>query len=223
MLADKAKNGKTSMRDAIKHAGFSMLYGAEKQKVQDTIKTICGLLMSLTDAEAKAKGDRFSIEGIFRGFNKRATNAIAWKKDVLKELHETGEVITLFGRRRRLPNINSSEKLLMLEAERQGINAMIQTPAGDVCEYAGVRMHKEFKEKEMDAHPLINVHDSWMVEVREDIIEEAYEVVKNSFLTPFERLDTPLGIETSIGDRWGELEYHNATSAIEEKKWSKAA
>lgn len=221
MKADKKKNDKTSMRDAIKHAGFSMLYGAHKQKVQDTIRDICGMLVPLTDQEAKAKNWKYSIESIFRGFNKRATNAVAWKRKVLKELYDTGEVITLFGRRRRLPNIYSNEIILRMEAERKGINAMIQTPAGDVCEHAGVRMHKKLQV--IDAHPLINVHDSFLIEAPEDRIEDAYEIIKESFLTPMDRLDVPLGISVSIGDKWGSMEFYNETSSIEEGYFQKAA
>lgn len=221
IMADKKKLGKTSKRDAMKHAGFAMLYESGQRTVQKTIRNIGGFLVPLTDEEATQQGWSYSIESIYRGFAKRATAAVQWKKKVLKELQETGMVQTLYGRYRRLPNVYSFDEGLKHEAQRQAINAEIQTPAGDICEQAGIRMH--LKLKAIDAHLLINVHDSFVAEVPEDKIEESYQIMMKAFLMPFERLDVPLGIEAEIGDRWGDCEYYKETSAIREKMWSKAA
>lgn len=221
MEADRKKNGKTSMRDGMKHSGFAMLYGAKEETVQKTIKNITGMLVPLTEKEAKKRNFSYSIESIFNGYHKRATSAIKWKKKVLRELHATGKVQTLYGRYRRLPNVYADEDHLIMEAERQAVNAKIQTPAGDICEQAGVRMHPKLQE--IDAHLLINVHDQFLAEVPENRVEDAYQIMMKAFLTPFDRLDVPLGIESEVGDRWGDCEEYKVTSALKEKLWSKAA
>lgn len=126
-------------------------------------------------------------------------------------------VKTLIGRKRRLgddlPTImygDDKETIKKKQGQiarckRQAVNSIIQGSASDVLKIAMVLISKEFKEKNLDAHILLQIHDELVVECAEEIIEEVAEIVKKYMEHPFnEDLRVPLSVEPKICDRWSE-------------------
>ncbi len=118
-----------------------------------------------------------------------------------------GYTETLFGRRRYLPEINSSALQVMKAAERMAINTPLQGTAADIIKIAMIRIqeiiNKDYKNTELKM--LLQVHDELLFEVREDLVEEAAEKIKQ-IMEQVIKLKVPIVAEASAGDNWEEME-----------------
>jgi DNA polymerase-1 len=122
-----------------------------------------------------------------------------------KRLERNGYVTTILGRKRRIPEVYSSEDGIVARAKRQGVNSIIQGSASDVLKAAMVNTSDEFKKKKLDAHILLQIHDELVIECRQDQAEEAALIVKNHMENPFNtELRVPLEVEPKICDKWSE-------------------
>ena len=135
-------------------------------------------------------------------------------KDVKKFIDETiakarakGYTQTLFGRRRYLPEINSSALQVMKAAERMAINTPLQGTAADIIKIAMIRIqeiiNKDYKNTELKM--LLQVHDELLFEVREDLVEEVAGKTKK-IMEQVIKLKVPIIAEASFGDNWEEME-----------------
>lgn len=116
-----------------------------------------------------------------------------------------GYVKTLLGRRRRIPEIYSKDSGIYGHAVRQTVNSIIQGSASDVLKVAMVRISEELKEKELDAHILLQVHDELVIQSKKDISEEVCEITKRWMEHPFkDDLIVPLVVEPKICHIWSE-------------------
>ncbi|MFZ2188236.1 MAG: DNA polymerase I [Candidatus Moraniibacteriota bacterium] len=114
-----------------------------------------------------------------------------------------GYVETEIGRRRYIPEINSSNFQLQSAAERMAINMPIQGLASDIMKIAMLHVAKEF-ENNPDVKMLLQVHDEIILEVKEDLAEEVAQKIK-TILEKAYTLRVPLVANVEIGDNWGEL------------------
>ncbi|MBF0376818.1 MAG: DNA polymerase I [Desulfamplus sp.] len=133
--------------------------------------------------------------------------------NTIEKAKESGEVITIFGRKRRLDDIHSSNANIRGVAERMAINTPIQGSAADIIKLAMIKMDKALKEnilnngKKMAAKMLLSVHDEILFEVPEDELEElkivAKEVMESVRVVEgmFE-LKVPLKVNIDSGDNW---------------------
>ena len=113
-----------------------------------------------------------------------------------------GYVENLFGRRRRLLNINSPNQGLQAEAQRQCLNAPVQGSAADCTAIANIRISRLFEENNIDGGFILNVHDELVYEVREDHVEKAQELIRKGWLDPISKVNIPLDISMGVADRW---------------------
>jgi DNA polymerase-1 len=116
---------------------------------------------------------------------------------------KNGYVETEIGRRRYIPEINSSNFQLQSAAERMAINMPIQGLASDIMKIAMLHVAKEF-ENNPDVRMLLQVHDEIILEVREDLAEAVSQKIK-TILEQAYKLKVPLVANVEIGDNWGEL------------------
>ncbi|MBF0574203.1 MAG: DNA polymerase I, partial [Desulfamplus sp.] len=133
--------------------------------------------------------------------------------NTIEKAKESGEVITILGRKRRLDDIHSSNANVRGVAERMAINTPIQGSAADIIKLAMIKMDKALKEtilhngKKMAAKMLLSVHDEILFEVPEDELEElkivAKEVMESVRVVEglFE-LKVPLKVNIDSGDNW---------------------
>lgn len=122
-----------------------------------------------------------------------------------EKLEQNGYVKTVLGRKRRIPEVYSNESGIVARAKRQGVNSIIQGSAADVLKAAMVKIHSEFKEKNLDAHILLQIHDELVIECKEEQVEEASAIVKEYMEHPLNKdFRVPLEVEPKICKTWAE-------------------
>jgi len=113
-------------------------------------------------------------------------------------------VETMFGRRRYIPDLKSTDRGLKSRAERQAFNTMIQGSAADLMKLAIVRAHSCFVD-EPDVNVVLTVHDELVTVAREDLAEETAEAIRESMEgIKLPEITVPLIAEVKIVDKWGE-------------------
>ena len=134
-------------------------------------------------------------------------------KDYLEKMKETarkkGYVETLFGRKRYLPEINSSVAVVRAQAERMAINMPIQGTAADIMKMAMIDLHALLEEKysEEDVKLLLSVHDEVVLEVKDELVDEVGVVVRELMEHPRGiELAVPVKVDVEVGKHWGSLE-----------------
>ncbi|MCE2928300.1 MAG: DNA polymerase I [Candidatus Caenarcaniphilales bacterium] len=121
---------------------------------------------------------------------------------ILYKAHQDEFVETMFGRRRYFENINSPNKMLAKEEERQAFNAVIQGSAADIMKIAMINVHKALES--MHSKLILQVHDELVIEAHQDELE----LVKNILLDKMSHatsLKVPLLVDIGVGDNWLEL------------------
>lgn len=103
---------------------------------------------------------------ILSNYYKSFSGLTAWKKKAVAQGLSRGYVSTLYGRRRRLPDLKSRDSNLRARAERQAVNAVIQGTAADICKKAMVDVHSLFKGSSLKL--LVQVHDELVAIVHKD-------------------------------------------------------
>ena len=99
--------------------------------------------------------------------------------------HKNKYVYTILGRKRRLPDINSSDSEKSSYCERLSVNSAIQGTAGDITSSAQIRIFREELSKKYLCHMLLQVHDELVFECPERYLEECIEVIKYDMEHPF--------------------------------------
>lgn len=120
---------------------------------------------------------------------------------VVKDAHRQGYVTTLFGRRRYLPDINSSNFNLRSFAERTAMNTPIQGTAADIIKKAMIDVHNALQSEKLQSRILLQVHDELILEVPEYEVEQVAKIVKQAMQQSV-RLQVPLVVDVKIGKNW---------------------
>jgi DNA polymerase I len=117
---------------------------------------------------------------------------------------EDGVVRTLFGRIRRLPDLNNQNHNLRARAEREAINAPIQGTAADLVKLAMIKVDRRLRAEKLHARLLLQVHDELLFEVLPREVERVKELVKSEMENVYP-LSVPLLVEVRTGKNWMEL------------------
>ncbi|WP_353683336.1 DNA polymerase I [Thermodesulfovibrio sp. 3907-1M] len=115
-------------------------------------------------------------------------------EETISFARKNGYVRTLFGRIRPLPEINSPNQFLRMQAERIAVNAPIQGTAADIIKIAMIRIYRHLKTKNMNAKLILQIHDEIVLEVQESIIEDVKEIVQNEM----KNFDLKVPLEVNI-------------------------
>lgn len=123
--------------------------------------------------------------------------------EVVAGAHRDGYVTTLFGRRRQLPDINSSNFNQRSFAERTAMNTPIQGAAADIIKIAMNHVYQELKAAGLQSRLLLQVHDELVLEVTAAELDQVAQLVKNAMEQAVE-LSVPLLAEVKTGRNWAE-------------------
>ncbi|MEW6388085.1 MAG: DNA polymerase I [Thermodesulfobacteriota bacterium] len=148
-------------------------------------------------------GNRLSQEFIQRYFA-RHPQVKAFVEETLATARERGLVTTLLGRRRQIPQINSSNRVVRQEAERAAINTPLQGSAADIIKKAMLRIDAAFKEAGLRAKMLLQIHDELLFEVPRPEIEPTARLVRQE-MEQAVKLRAPLVVDLRAGLNWGEM------------------
>ena len=124
-----------------------------------------------------------------------------WQQAVEQQVIRDGEVRTLYGRRRHLPDVRSRNKDAKQRALRQAVNTIIQGTAADINKLALARLHRALPEY---CRLLLTVHDSVLVEVPEDQAGPAGRLVQRVMQSPPPEFTVPLVVDVSSGRCWAD-------------------
>ena len=173
-------------RKRAKAVNFGILYGMGEYSLSEDL----GISM----AQAKKY-----IASYLNGF----PSVKEYLDNIKKAAKNDGYVTTLFGRRRRIAELASSNKNVQHFGERVAMNSPIQGTAADIIKLAMIRAYNAIKEANIDANLVLQVHDELIIEARRDQAQRAYEILKESMENAI-KLSVPLDVEANIGESWYE-------------------
>jgi len=122
-----------------------------------------------------------------------------------EQAREKGYVQTLLGRRRSIPEINSSNRQVREAAERMAINMPVQGTSADIIKVAMINLYREMDKRQLKSKLLLQVHDELVFEVPKEELEEMRQLVPQAMSTALE-LSVPLKVDIKTGNNWGEME-----------------
>lgn len=184
-------------RQHAKAGNFGFLYGMGAQGFVNYAYAMYGLEYDIMEAQE-----------IRTAFFKKWSKLEEGHDRVIELARRNGYAASPLGRLRRVPDITSSNDYLRSRAERQAINAVVQSTASDLMLLTIIDLGKELNPDE--AKIIGTVHDSILLEIREDAARDVLTHVADVMLYPDIKrrfgaeLTVPLGVEFKIGRRWAD-------------------
>ena len=171
-------------RRQAKTANFGIIYGI----------SAFGLAQQLDCSRAEAKA---LIDGYFAAF----PGVIDYIERQKQFAREHGYAVTLFGRKRYLPDILSHNATVRSFAERNAVNSPIQGTAADIIKMAMVTIHRRLKEENLKAQMIMQVHDELNFNVPFEEIDKVREIVVGEMQNVV-HLTVPLIADCGVGNNW---------------------
>ena len=178
----------TDQRRRAKTANFGIIYGI----------SAFGLAQQLDCPRAEAKQ---LIDDYFAAF----PGVIRYIEHQKSLARERGYAVTLFGRKRYLPDIRSNNATVRSFAERNAVNAPIQGTAADIIKMAMVRIHRRLQDEGLKAQMIMQVHDELNFNVPAEEVEQVRQIVVKE-MQEAATLSVPLIADCGVGKNW--LEAH---------------
>ena len=116
---------------------------------------------------------------------------------------EDGYVLTLLNRRRFIPEIKSSNKIVISLGERLAMNAPIQGSAADIIKLAMVKVYERLKKERLASEIILQVHDELILNVKPNELEKVKTLVIEEMENVF-KLSVPLDVDVNLGKNWYE-------------------
>ena len=175
-----------TQRSHAKAVNFGIVYGISAWSLAQDI--------GVSPNEAKAYMDAYlsKYHGV-RDYQKR----------IVAQAKEQGYVSTLFGRRRSLPELKSSNFAVRSFGERVALNMPIQGTAADVIKLAMVRVARRLEREDLEARLILQVHDELIAECPEAEAETVRRLLTEE-MEQVAELAVPLVAEAKIGRSWAD-------------------
>jgi len=173
------------MRRVAKVVNFGIIYGMSAY----------GLSQELKIPPKKAQ------EMIDKYFNTHS-GVKAYINSTIEQATRDGFVTTLWGRKRYIPELKSGNKNIREFGQRAAINMPIQGSAADLIKSAMINISKQIDNKRVKL--LLQVHDELVFEVKQDIIKETSNLVKEC-MENAAKFSVPLKVDINYSNNWGEI------------------
>ena len=172
------------MRSRAKAVNFGIVYGISdfslSQDLRITKKEASEYMEIYFDRYPKIKG---------------------YLESVKEEAKEKGYVLTVLNRRRFIPEIKSSNKIVKALGERLAMNAPIQGSAADIIKLAMVKVYNRMKRENLQSEMILQVHDELILNVKHDELEIVKSLVKEEMENVL-NMSVELEVDTNIGNTW---------------------
>lgn len=122
---------------------------------------------------------------------------------VMEEAKNLGYVLTLLNRRRFIPEIKSSNRIVKAMGERLAMNAPIQGSAADIIKLAMVNVYNTLNKRNLKSTMILQVHDELILNVKPDELEEVKKIVKEEMESVL-KISVPLEVDMNLGKTWYE-------------------
>jgi DNA polymerase-1 len=172
------------MRGRAKAVNFGIVYGISDFSLAKDLK--------IPKSEAKSY-----MEIYFE----RYPNVKKYLQDIILHARQNGFVTTIMNRRRYIPEVNASNKIMKALGERLAMNAPIQGSAADVIKLAMVNVYNKIKECKLKSTLILQVHDELILNVYKDEIEVVRELVRTEMENAL-KLSVPLEVDVNEGNTW---------------------
>ncbi len=129
--------------------------------------------------------------------------------ETVTKVRSLGYAETLFGRRRYIPEINSTNFNVRNAAERAAINMPVQGTAADIIKIAMNRLDAEMARRKLGSWMILQVHDELIFECPGDELEEVRSLCLDIMPRSLD-MQVPLKVDTKVGRSWGEMQYGEA-------------
>ncbi len=116
---------------------------------------------------------------------------------------KNGYVTTMYGRKRPIPEIHSSNFMQRSFGERIAMNSPIQGTAADIIKLAMIRVHDELAERNLKSRLVLQVHDELLIECHKEEIETVKQILKEEMMKAATLL-VPLEVDMHVGNNWFE-------------------
>ena len=174
------------MRRNAKAVNFGIVYGISAWSLSQDI--------SVTPEEAKRYMDAYLDN--YSGVRD-------YMKNIVEQAKETGFVSTIYGRRRYLPELKSSNFNLRSFGERVALNTPIQGTAADIIKLAMIRVDRALKQQKLRARLILQVRDELIVECPASEAEKV-KIILEREMQQVAELRVPLLVEAKVGGSWYE-------------------
>ena len=174
------------MRRSAKAVNFGIVYGISDFSLAGDLG------VSRKEAKAYIEGYLGHYQGVKH-----------YMKAVVEQARETGYVETLYGRRRALPELHSSNFNVRSGAERMALNTPIQGTAADIIKLAMLRVQRRMEQEGLEARLVLQVHDELIVECPEGEKTQVLALVTEE-MEAAAHLKVPLVAEAHAGKSWYE-------------------
>lgn len=174
-------------RALAKTVNFSIVYGVTpfglSQDLKSSVDTAAEYINSYYENYAKVK---------------------PYLESLIEKAKKDGYVETMFGRRRYIPELNSSQFHTRSFGERAAMNAPLQGSAADLIKLAMNRIDRILEQQNLQARFILQVHDELIIELPEHEVEQVSQILQKGMESVAE-LKIPLLAEVSVGNSWAEI------------------
>ncbi|MBR4627149.1 MAG: DNA polymerase I [Ruminococcus sp.] len=172
------------MRSAAKAVNFGIIYGIGAFSLSKDIGT--------SVAQAKK---------YIADYLARFPKVKQFMDDTVDNAMKTGIVSTMFGRKRRIPELSSSNKMLQAAGKRIAMNTPVQGTAADLIKIAMINVYKRLKAENIAAKLILQVHDELILESDKDCADRAAEILREEMQGVYE-MRVPLAVDVHSGHSW---------------------
>ncbi|CAM2832123.1 DNA polymerase I [Mycobacterium intermedium] len=172
------------LRRRVKAMSYGLAYGLSAYGLSAQLK--------ISTEEAKDQMDQYFAR--FGGVRDYLLN-------IVEQARKDGYTSTVLGRRRYLPELDSSNRQVREAAERAALNAPIQGSAADIIKVAMIEVAKALKEAGLASRLLLQVHDELLIEIAPGEREQVEKLVRDKMGSAYP-LDVPLEVSVGYGRSW---------------------
>ena len=172
------------MRSAAKAVNFGIIYGIGAFSLSKDINT------------SVAQAKKYIADYLAR-FSKVKEFMDATVDNAVRD----GAVTTMFGRKRRIPELASSNKMLQAAGKRIAMNTPVQGTAADLIKIAMINVYRRLKAEKIDAKLILQVHDELILESAVDCADRAAEILREEMQNVCE-MKVPLAVDVHTGYSW---------------------
>ncbi len=176
------------MRRVAKTVNFGVIYGMSEYGLEQATEL------------SRQEAAQF-IQAYFEKYSGVKDYLTSTKRDAA----ENGYVQTLLGRRRYIPEVNSSNAQVRMAAERMAINMPVQGTSADIIKVAMIDLQREMDRKGLEAKMILQVHDELLFDLPREEVEELRQLVLDIMPRAL-KLSVPLKIDVKTGRNWDEME-----------------
>lgn len=172
------------LRSRAKAVNFGIVYGISAFSLAEDLK--------ITKKEAE---EYMSI------YLERYPKIKEYLENVVKEAEGKGYVLTILNRRRFIPEIKASNKIVKAFGDRLAMNAPIQGSAADIIKLAMVNVYNKLNEKNLKSELILQVHDELILNVKKEEFEEVKSLIAHEMENAI-KLKVALDVDVNYGDTW---------------------